>query len=98
MKNVWIEGAVTPFGERLAHAVVKVAGVERVVGVEPEARPDWDPRIEWLHVEPDHRGQLELMREYAIDTVIQCSPRTLCIITRNMNAACPLPWPLICRI
>lgn len=73
MKNVWIEGAVTPLGQRIAESVARHPEVERVVGIEPEVRSTWHSRIEWLPAETDHRVQLATLQEHEIDTVIQCS-------------------------
>jgi UDP-glucose 4-epimerase len=73
MKNVMIDGATCPLGMRLADALSKRDDVERLVGLEATITSQWASNIELLASEPDHRLQLEFIRDYEIDTVIQCS-------------------------
>ncbi len=73
MNNVWIEGAATPLGRRLAELLAQSHEIERIVGVEPEDSRDWHPRIQWLASEPEYREQFAAMCDHEIDTVIQCT-------------------------
>lgn len=72
MRNVMVDGADGPLGNRLAEFLARRPEVKRLVGVEPDSSSDWSPDIEMTACEPDHRRQLEFMQEYEIDTVIQC--------------------------
>jgi len=72
MKNVMLDGAASPLGNRLAEFLADRPEVKRLVGIEAELSSDGSPEIETTAYEPDHRRQLEFMREYEIDTVIQC--------------------------
>jgi UDP-glucose 4-epimerase len=73
VKNVLIEGATSPLGARIAESLSRRSEVARIVGAEPSLSSSWHSDIELISLEPDHREQLELMREYEIDTVILCS-------------------------
>lgn len=72
MQNVMIDGISGPLANQLAESLSHHPEISRLVGVEPEMSSNWSREIELISVEPDHRRQLECLRDYEIDTVIQC--------------------------
>ena len=73
MKNVLIDGVSSPLANRLAELLSHRPEIERLVGVEPAMNSNWPQEIELVAFESDHRRQLKHLRDYEIDTVIQCN-------------------------
>lgn len=85
MKNVMIDGLPSPLADQLVESLSELPEIERLVGVEPALSSNWSQKIELIAVEPDHRLRLECLRDYEIDTVIQCG------LAQDRTGACCKP-------
>jgi UDP-glucose 4-epimerase len=72
MRNVLVNGAISPLGRRLLALLRESEGVEKVVGVEPRISSNWLEGVELVAFEPDHRALVTLLCDLEIDTVIHC--------------------------
>jgi UDP-glucose 4-epimerase len=72
MKNVMIDGVSNPVAAQLAASLSQRQEIKRLIGAETAVSANWSEDVELIAMEPDHRRQLECLRDYEIDTVIQC--------------------------
>jgi UDP-glucose 4-epimerase len=72
MKKVVVTGASSPLGRSVLEELQRIAGVERIVGVEPLASAKHLEGIELVSFSSDHRELVDFLCSRQIDTVIHC--------------------------